>query len=164
MTKSPHVTLDDCTKGIPAGTPPFPIDEIGHKEWNVLAEDMTLPLAILKHRDIQHNSTWMQTFLGAGDAQIAPHGKTTMSPDLFDIQMKDGAWGITLSTAHQVQVARKFGFRRIFLANQLIGKAAIAGIMNEIKSDPTFEFYCIADSLANVSALVRAAARESAMQ
>ncbi|WP_035660696.1 amino acid deaminase [Bradyrhizobium sp. Ec3.3] len=149
--------LDDCTKGIPAGTLPFPIEEIGNKGWNVLAEDLTLPVAVLKQRDIEHNSAWMQTFLTAGGAHIAPHGKTTMSPELFNVQIADGAWGITLATAHQVQVARKFGFRRIFLANQLIGKAAIAGVLNEIENDATFEFYCIADSVANVATLARAA-------
>lgn len=159
MIKNFHVMLDDCTKGIPAGTSPFPIDEIRNKGWNVLAEDLTLPVALLKQRDIQHNSTWMQTFLAAGGAQIAPHGKTTMSPELFNVQMEDGAWGITLATAHQVQVARKFGFRRIFFANQLIGKTAIAGVLNEIRNDPTFEFYCITDSLVNVAELARAAAK-----
>ena len=40
--------LDHRTKGIPGGTPPFPLGAIGAKRWNVLREDMTLPVAVLK--------------------------------------------------------------------------------------------------------------------
>ncbi|CAH1669123.1 amino acid deaminase [Chelatococcus asaccharovorans] len=152
------VMLDGATKGIPAETAPFLIGEIGQKGWNLLAEDLPLPLAVLRQDDIAHNSRWMRDFLHASGAQIAPHGKTTMSPDLFNLQIEDGAWGITLATVQQVKVARKYGHRRILLANQLVGRAAIDGIFGELKADPAFEFFCIADSVANVRALARAAA------
>ena len=35
-------------KGVPGGIEPFPISRIGEKRWNVLREDLPLPLAILK--------------------------------------------------------------------------------------------------------------------
>jgi D-serine dehydratase len=59
---------------------------------------------------------------GASNAVIAPHGKTTMSPQLFRRQIDDGAWAITVANAQQAQVARYYGFQRIVLANQLVGK------------------------------------------
>ncbi len=34
--------LDSTQKGMPGGVEPFPVDEIGAKGWNVLAEDLPL--------------------------------------------------------------------------------------------------------------------------
>jgi D-serine dehydratase len=134
--------------------------EIGAKGWNVLREDLPLPLAVLKKSAMDHNSGWMRDFVARSGAVIAPHGKTTMAPQLFGQQMDDGAWAITLATAHQIAVARDFSFSRIILANQLVGKQMIRYVLDELKRDPGFEFFCIVDSEANVAQLA-AAAREA---
>jgi D-serine dehydratase len=152
--------LDHRIKGIPGGTVPFPPNAIGAKRWNVLREDMTLPIAVLKQEALTHNGAWMRRFLDASGAAIAPHGKTTMSPQLFARQLADGAWAMTLATIQQVQVARDFGVGRIVLANQLVGRQAIRYVVDELKRDPDFDFYCLVDSAANVAALA-AAAREA---
>jgi D-serine dehydratase len=47
----------------------------------------------------------MQQFIAAYNCKLAPHGKTTMVPKLFSRQLEAGAWGITLATPHQTQVA-----------------------------------------------------------
>jgi D-serine dehydratase len=99
----------------------------------------------------------MRDFLKRSDAVIAPHGKTTMAPQLFQRQLDDGAWAITLATPQQVQVARDFGIQRIVLANQLIGRHAIDWVLGEMKRDPGFDFYCLVDSEAGVAALAEAA-------
>ncbi|KAG0920904.1 hypothetical protein G6F31_020534 [Rhizopus arrhizus] len=80
-----------------------------------------------------------------------------MSPQLFDLQRRDGAWGITLATCHQVQVARQFGAQRIVLANQLVGKQSVAYILQALRDDPSFDFYCLVDDAAHVEALAQAA-------
>ena len=87
--------LDHRTKGIPGGTAPFPLGAIAAKRWNILREDMTLPVAVLKHRALAHNGAWMRRFLDVSGAAIAPHGKITMSPQLFARQFADGAWAMT---------------------------------------------------------------------
>lgn len=152
-----NLRADDTMKGIPAGTPEFPVQEAGRFGWNVLAEDMTFPLAVLKDSAIRHNSAWMSRFLKATRVHLAPHGKTTMSPQLFHRQLCDGAWGITLATIQQLQVARRFGIGRIVLANQLIGRQAIRFVLDEVERDPAFDFYCVADSITGVEILGRAA-------
>ena len=154
--------LDHRIKGVPGGIEPFPISRIGEKRWNVLREDLPLPLAILKESALAHNGTWMRRFLGLSGAVIAPHGKTTMSPQLFARQFADGAWGITVATPQQLQVARDFGVQRIVLANQLVGRQAIRYVVSELERDPRFEFYCLVDSEANAAALA-AAAREAGL-
>src|SRR5271170_6621219 len=153
--------LDHRVKGMPGGIAPFPLGRIGKRKWNVLREDLPLPLAVLKERALTHNSAWMRRFLDLSGAMIAPHGKTTMSPQLFARQFADGAWAMTVATVQQLQVARDFGIGRIVLANQLVGRQAIRYVFDELKRDPDFDFYCLVDSTANVAQLA-AAAREAA--
>jgi D-serine dehydratase len=154
--------LDHRVKGMPGGVAPFPLGRIGERGWNVLREDLPLPLAVLKERALAHNSAWMRRFLGLSGAMIAPHGKTTMSPQLFARQLADGAWAMTVATVHQLQVARDFGIGRIVLANQLVGRQAIRYVLGELKRDPGFDFYCLVDSPENVAQLA-AASREAAI-
>jgi D-serine dehydratase len=155
---SNEAALDLREKGAPALSGPVALSAVGAQDWRILREDLPLPVAVLKERTLRHNSAWMKAFLKGGGAEIAPHGKTTMSPALFDLQLDDGAWAVTLATSHQLQVARSFGYTRIFLANQLIGRSAIEYVLRELRDDPDFEFYCLVDSLANARAIAGAAA------
>jgi len=151
--------VDHRTKGMPGGIEPLRLDAIGAQGWNLLREDLPLPLAVLKESAIAHNGRWMRDFLLRSGAVIAPHGKTTMSPQLFDRQIADGAWAITLATTNQIQVARDFGFSRIILANQLVGRQPIRYVLDELRRDPAFDFYCLVDSEAGVAQLEAAARR-----
>jgi D-serine dehydratase len=151
--------LNSLTKGMPGGLQPLPLADVGSQGWNLLREDLNLPAAVIRQSALQHNSRWMQAFLAVHDGQYAPHGKTTMSPELFNLQLQDGAWGITVATAHQLQVARHFGVRRTFLANQLVGRQAIEYVLDAIDKDPQFDFYCVVDSVEHVRHLAEAAAR-----
>src|SRR5271155_2365227 len=117
--------LDSCDKGVPGIAVAIPLADVPAQRWNLLREDLPLPVAVLKEETLRHNSRWMASFVRESDVSLSPHGKTTMSPDLFDLQLADGAWGLTLATPHQVQVARRFNYSRIFLANQLVGRSAI---------------------------------------
>jgi D-serine dehydratase len=165
MTMDDGVMVDGRTKGIPPGEGPLPLSDIGSRGWNVLREDMTLPLAVLKVAALDHNGRWMRRFLDATGTALAPHGKTTMSPDLFERQLADGAWGMTLATVQQVRVARSAGISRIVLANQLVGRQAIDYIAAELARDPAFDFYCLVDSTDGVRLLAeRLAARQSGRQ
>ena len=149
--------LDDRVKGIPGGALPFPATEVGARGWNILREDLPLPVAVLKDKALRHNSRWMQRFVEASGAHIAPHGKTTMSPELFQLGLDDGAWGITLATVGQLQAARHFGLKRVLMANELVGKQAIRYVLDELARDEAFFFTCLVDSLDGVRILAEAA-------
>jgi D-serine dehydratase len=150
-------TVDERTKGFPGGVGAMALGDIGKRGWNLLREDVPLPAAVLKRSALRHNSRWMRAFLARTGAKIAPHGKTPMSPQLFDLQLDDGAWAITLATTHQVQVARRYGVKRIVMANQLVGRQAVRYVLDELKRDPSFDFYCLVDSTESVEALAAAA-------
>jgi D-serine dehydratase len=149
--------LDGSVKGMPGDVQPFPLGQIGSKGWNVLRGDLPLPLAVLRQSALRHNGHWMREFLALSGAVIAPHGKTTMSPQLFADQLADGAWAITVATVQQLHICRKFDIDRVVLANQLVGRPAISYVLNEIKQNPAFDFYCLVDSVPNVEQLAQAA-------
>lgn len=153
MSETDNVIIDHRTKGVPGLAAPFRIGEISAKGWNAMRGDMPLPLAVIKEPVLAENARWISAFAARAGVSLCPHGKTTMSPEIFRRQLADGAWGITLSTAHQVQVARDFGVPRILLANQLIGPAFIDYIAAELERDPEFDFYCLVDSLEGVEML-----------
>lgn len=154
---APVITLDGKTKGLPPGTAGLALDQIGRQGWNVLAQDMPLPLAVLRRSAIEHNSAWMRRLLARNEALIAPHGKTTMAPKLFRRQLDDGAWAITVATAFQIRVCRDHGIDRVILANQLVGPRDIAWVLSELARDPGFDFYCLVDSPEGVARLAEAA-------
>ena len=126
--------------------------DIARLGWNLLREDLSLPTAVLYLEKLRHNLDWMQKFIDAYGVRLAPHGKTTMAPRLFKMQLDSGAWGITLATAHQTAVAYAHGVRRVLMANQLVGRENMA-IVARLLRDPEFEFYCLVDSAANVDQL-----------
>jgi len=146
------------------GTKGLPLHEalrqgaIGVQGWNVLRGDTSYPVAVLKESSLRHNLAWMRAFCERHGVTLAPHGKTTMSPQLFGAQLANGAWGITLATAIQVQVAHRFGVRRVLLANQLVARSDIAAVLALLHGDPDFECIVLADSPAGVARLAQAVA------
>lgn len=155
VTNYQEATIDPFGKGlgnVPSAS--VPLGDAGRLEWNLLAEDVSLPAAVLYEDRVEHNLNWMQAFVQQYGVKFAPHGKTTMAPQLFRRQLDAGAWGITLATAHQTQAAYHGGVRRVLLANQLVGRqnmTIIAGLL----SDPDFEFFCLVDSAESVDQLGR---------
>jgi D-serine dehydratase len=127
-------------------------EDIAHLGWSLLREDLSLPSAVLYEDRLLHNLNWMQEFITAYGVKLAPHGKTTMAPRLFDLQLQAGAWGITLATAHQTLIAHHHGVRRVLMANQLVGKENMA-VIARLLEDPGFEYYCLVDSAAQVDQL-----------
>nr|WP_297457770.1 amino acid deaminase [uncultured Halomonas sp.] len=118
-----------------------------------LLSDVSLPAAAIFDAALTHNLEWMQRFAESHGAHLAPHGKTTMTPELFRRQLAAGAWGITLATAPQCRAAFAHGIKRLLLANQLIGAANMAIVAELIEAGA--DFYCVVDSEANVRALGR---------
>lgn len=153
----PPVILDWRHKGLPARAEGRTPAELAELDIDVLRGDCLYPVAVLKESALAHNGAWMQRFVALTGALLCPHGKTTMSPELFARQLADGAWGITAATVSHVRAYRQFGIDRIFLANQLVGRGNIDWVLAELARDPSFEFYALVDSVAGVALLAEAA-------
>ena len=153
VTNYQGATIDPYSKGL--GMVPgtsIQLKDVARLEWNLLDEDLSLPAAVLYADRVEHNLKWMQAFVAEYGVKLAPHGKTTMAPQLFRRQLETGAWGITLATAHQVRAAYHGGVSRILMANQLVGRHNMMMIA-ELLSDPDFEFFCLVDSVEGVEQL-----------
>ena len=156
LLKDQPVILDDRVKGMPGGMRPISSADVGDLNWNILREDLPLPLAIINENALQRNSQWMNKFLDMTGASICPHGKSSMSPEILNLHLESGAWGITAATSGHIQIYRRFGIKRILLANQLIGRQNIRYVLDELRNDPDFDFYCLVDSTAGIEALLDA--------
>jgi D-serine dehydratase len=152
-----RMPVDPTVKGWPARAGALPLGEVGSQGWSLLHQDLPLPAAVIRRSALEHNSRWMRSFLERFDALICPHGKTTMAPQLFARQLADGAWGITVATAQQLMVCRRFGVSRVLMANQLTGRQAIRAVLAELADDPGFEFLCLIDSARGVEQLAEEA-------
>ncbi|MGN6669163.1 MAG: amino acid deaminase, partial [Trinickia sp.] len=84
MTSFSAASIDPLGKGL--GMVPstsVPLESAANLEWNLLEEDVSLPAAVLYADRIEHNLKWMQDFVAEYGVKLAPHGKTTMAPQLF---------------------------------------------------------------------------------
>ena len=146
-------TLDASTKGYPQSAPPLPISALGAQRWSVLAGDLPLPLAVIRDSALAHNHAWMRDFTTSTGVLLAPHGKTTMAPQIFAQQLAAGAWGITVANVQQLGIFVRFGVRRVIMANQLLGSAEVGVVIELQESHPDLEFHFLIDSQAQLAAI-----------
>ena len=149
--------IDWRYKSFPAG-PRTKIRDVGARRWDVLGGQFLLPVMLLKDSALRHNSKLMASYCKQHDFLLAPHGKTSMAPQLWKMQLDDGAWAMTAGTMSQVRVWRAIGTERVLLANELVEPASVRWVAGEMETDPTFDFYCLVDSVAGVRLLESALA------
>lgn len=152
--------IDHRFKGLPPDADGLTVGELTAERRNLFTGGFTTPVLALSAERLEHNLKLMETYAARHGLAFAPHGKTSMAPRLFQRQLEHGAWGITLAVPHQVRVARAFGFRRIFLANELVDPAALRWSAAELAADPTFRLVCYVDSVRGVE-LMDAVLREA---
>lgn len=120
------------------------------------------PLLTVDLDALEHNVDTMAAWCRAAGVDLAPHGKTTMSPDIWRRQLDAGAWGITVATAFQASVAREAGVRNVVLAGTTFSEEALVALAADPGSTRVLMWV---DSVAAVrladEALARAAARAS---
>src|SRR6266540_4440311 len=146
-------TLDASTKGYPLSSPALPISALGAQRWSVLAGDLPLPLAVIRDSALAHNHAWMRDFTASTGVLLAPHGKTTMAPQIFAQQLAAGAWGITVANVQQLGVCVRFGVRRVIMATQLLGAAEVRTVIRLRAEHPDLEFHFLIDSQAQLASI-----------
>ncbi|MGY1584439.1 amino acid deaminase [Streptomyces sp. MN13] len=142
--------VDHRFRGLPPDADGLTVGELAAQRRNLFTGGFTTPVLALSAEHLEHNLRLMATYTARHGLAFAPHGKTSMAPQLFARQIQHGAWGITLAVPHQVRVARAFGVRRVFLANELVDPAALRWIAAELAADPGFRFVCYVDSVRGV--------------
>jgi D-serine dehydratase len=144
--------LPPGTKGLPVVPAGFATADVASRGWHLL-RDVPMPAAVLRSSAIAGNIAAMQAYLGRSGVLLAPHGKTTMCPQLFERQLDGGAWGITVANATQAQLCHRIGVPRILIANELIGPAEIAMLAAICAEAPASDYLVLVDSVAGAEAL-----------
>jgi D-serine dehydratase len=142
--------LDASWKGFPHHAAPLRRSAIAAQGWNVLRGDMPLPLAVIRQSALAGNLKWMQGFASEHGVGLAPHGKTTMSPQLFTRQLDAGAWGLTFATVTQLRAGVTAGARRCIIANQVFRDVDLDGLAELKRTTHGFEVAFLVDSLAQL--------------
>ena len=152
---------DHRSKGFPLTAAPCATEDIGQRQWHVLDDVMPYPLATLRTPALAHNLAWMQAWAQRKGVGLAPHGKTTMSPELFRMQLQAGAWGMTVANVHQLQLALEVGAQRCIIANQVLADADLDGLDALLTRYTGARVWFLVDSLAQLAMIEDWAQRRS---
>lgn len=118
------------------------------------------PTAAISRAAVDHNAALMHAWIADAGAELWPHAKTIMSPELVAVQLAAGSTGMTVATATQASLVRSWGVQRIMLANQLVQPDAARRLAQELRAEPGAELWSFVDSLDGI-AVLREAAEEA---
>ncbi|WP_262702960.1 MULTISPECIES: alanine racemase [Streptomyces] len=152
--------VDHRFKGLPPNAEGLTVGELAAERRSLFTGGFTTPVLALSAEALEHNLVAMERYSAAHGLAFAPHGKTSLAPQLFERQLAHGAWGITAAVPTQVRIYRAFGIQRIFLANEVVDAAALHWLAAELDADPDFRFIAYVDSVRGVE-LMDAALREA---
>lgn len=91
-------------------------------------EDVSTPFATLHESALAANAAAMAQWCRDRDVDLAPHVKTTMSPELMRRQLDAGAWGTTAATAWQARAQVELGSPRVLIANETLDEHGLRGL------------------------------------
>jgi D-serine deaminase-like pyridoxal phosphate-dependent protein len=155
--------IDHRFKALPPDAEGLTVGELAAQRRNLRGGGFLTPLLTLSAEALDHNLAALERWTAEHGLAFAPHGKTSMAPELFARQLRHGAWGITVAVPHQLRVARAFAVPRVFLANELVDPVALRWLAAELDADPGFECVAYVDSPRGVrlmdEALTAAGAR-----
>jgi D-serine dehydratase len=152
-----NVELPSGTKGLPLDRSILCVGDLAGRGLNLLRGDLPVPVAVLKRSALNNNLKAMHDYVARVGVNIAPHAKTTMCPQLFARQLGYGAWGLTVATMTQFKlchdIGHDIGMTRLILANQLVGRAEIAGLARLWSQIPERAYYVLVDSIEGAKAI-----------
>jgi len=147
VTALSHPRLERHYRGLLA------TDDVDPTGVDAFGGTLASPLAVVRSSALAANIAGMQRWCDDHGVVLAPHGKTTMAPALFSRQLAAGAWGITVASPAQAQVALAAGATRVLIANQLTDVAGIRWLGRTLRDAPDVAIWCYVDSLAGVALL-----------
>src|ERR1051326_7357186 len=136
--------LDRRDRWVPPDVDALPLDQVAGRCWNALS-DLLFPVLVLRDDALEHNLAEMAAFCRQSGVDLAPHGKTTMSPQLIRRQLHAGAWGVTAASPAQARLFRAFGVHRVLIANQVVDPHGVRWLAGELAADPEAWLCCLVD-------------------
>jgi D-serine deaminase-like pyridoxal phosphate-dependent protein len=102
-------TVDERFKGFAPSVYGRRLGDLVRDRVTLFDGSFTPPIMILKNSALRHNIETMAGYCREHGVELAPHGKTTLAPQLWERQLAAGAWGISVATPAQVALCRAAG-------------------------------------------------------
>jgi len=141
--------IEISNKGFPLNSYSKTVDQFLSTKPNILTSGFQFPIMILKDKAVKHNIDRMARFCKSVGAELAPHVKTTMSPQIAQMQVDAGAFALTIANFWQAEIFRNFGFKKLIIANEVLDPTAIAAIA-DLNSKKLAEIIFYVDSIAGL--------------
>ncbi|OAN42131.1 amino acid deaminase [Microbacterium sp. H83] len=116
------------------------------------------PVLTVHEAALAHNETTVFEWAAREGVLLAPHGKTTMAPALWQRLLDAGAWGISVATPWQAEFAVSVGVDTVLIANAVTDAAAARRLGDLLSERDGLRILCWADSAATVGILADALA------
>lgn len=134
----------------------FPIDSYGKTlaaflatKPNLFTANFQFPIMVVNEAALKNNIDRMASYCKSVGAELAPHVKTTMSPQIAQMQTNAGAYALTIANFWQASIFLGFGFKKLIIANEVLDPSAIAEI-SRLNKDKVAEIIFYVDSLAGL--------------
>jgi D-serine dehydratase len=148
-------------KGIPLGVS-IADSAVGEAGWVVSHGDTGTPVATLTVEDLEHNAVAMAEWCTRNQVLLAPHAKTSLSPELLDRQLRHGAWAMTAALPRQAALLWDQGIDRVLIANEVTDPAALQWLSAQLDARTERDLWLYADSVEGVALLQSALAGRQA--
>jgi len=116
---------------------------------NLFRSSFQFPMMVLKESSLKNNISVMAQYCRSVGAELAPHVKTTMSPQIAQMQVDAGAWALTIANFWQAEIFRNFGFKKLIIANEVLDRNSIAKIA-KLNAKRKAEIIFYVDSMAGL--------------
>ena len=145
-----RVKIDETQKNFPLKSHGKSFDKFVKTKPNLFNSEFQFPMMVLKESALKNNIEVMAKYCKSVGAELAPHVKTTMSPQIAQMQIDAGAWALTIANFWQSEIFRKHGFKRLIIANEILDRVSIAKIAKLNRKDKA-EIIFYVDSLAGLA-------------
>lgn len=142
-------TIEIYSKGFPLDSYGKVINKFLRTKPNIFSSRFQFPIMVLKETALKQNIDRMARFCQSVGAELAPHVKTTMSPQIAQMQVDAGAYALTIANFWQAEIFRNYGFKKLIIANEILDPAAIEAI-SILNSKNKAEIIFYVDSLAGL--------------
>lgn len=147
----PDPVLGAWTKGFPARAAGLRLSEVPGAGLHL--SDLVTPMLTVHEEALAHNEETVFAWAKEQGVLLAPHGKTTMAPALWQRLLDAGAWGISVATPWQAEVAVDAGVATVLIANAVTDPSAVRRLGEVLAADEGLRVLCWADSLDGVEIL-----------
>ena len=150
QTQLNKVRINETHKNFPLTSHEETVKKFLKKKPNLFTSNFQFPMMVLKESALKNNISVMAEYCRSVGAELAPHVKTTMSPQIAQMQVDAGAWALTIANFWQAEIFRKFGFKKLIIANEVLDRSAISEIA-KLNTKGKAEIIFYVDSLVGLN-------------